>query len=138
MPVAFNVDENKAVTDFLLADSSITDSFGSRIWGGRDVPPPTYKPADGPGLCLKSRGGLDDYTDVVMHPSMQIKVYGATEAVANASYRLLHQRLQNARSADILWARREVTGQLLREPDTEWVFVLVFYKVMLRDLNADD
>lgn len=117
------------------------ESVGKRVWGERDNPPSSYKPDHGSAICFRTRGGIDDDTDHIQHVSVQVKVYGKTEAQAQASARELHLALQHPlaasmpRVAGIKWARREAPGQTLREPETGWVFVLVFYKIMFQGAN---
>lgn len=129
-----NINRSQVVLEYL---EGATSFFTGGIFGGGDYPPSDKKPSDGPMLVFKARPGEDDYSDVIEHISFQFKCYGHTsgdiapEASAEAGEVALHAVLQNAHAPGILWARRETTGQPLREPDTDWPFVLVFYKIML-------
>ncbi len=117
------------------------ESVGNRVWGERDNPPSSYKPSSGAAICFRARGGMDDDTDHIQHVSVQVKVYGKTETQALAAARELHQVLQHPlptsapRVSGLKWARREAPGQTLREPETGWIFVLVFYKIMFQGAN---
>lgn len=125
------VDAPKAVLDFLLAQASLTNVVERRIYAEVDSPPAGYKPADGPAICLKMRGGGQDYESAVLLPSMQFKIYGESEAVVNAAYRALCDALNDKASYTIKYAMLETLGQTLREPGIGWIYVLVFFSVMV-------
>lgn len=129
------IDPHAIVEGFLAVQ---TDLVGVLLYTGEDVPPPGYSPGDsGDCITFKVRGGDSDYEDALLRPSMQFKCYGAsggvpTTAASYALYRTLHDVLHGARSAEILHCERETLGQPLREPDTEWPFVLVHFRFLLR------
>jgi hypothetical protein len=125
------VDALQAVRDFLVAQGALTALTGGRIWAGRDVPPPGYQPADGGAICLNVRGGSVDESDALVLPSVQFKCYGADEVGANEVYRALYDALHNAQAAVVRWARCEILGQTLQEPETGWTFVLAFFQVTI-------
>lgn len=135
-----STDETKAVLELLQAQSALTVVTSTRIWADVDQPPSSYKPADGIGICFKVRGGTDGDPRVLVHPSFQFKVYGtkpneSPELTVRNAARLLHDNLDEKTSKDILTVYREVMPVTLREPDAEWIYALVFYKVMIRNLN---
>lgn len=119
-------DETKIVLDYLLSTT-----LGTRIHADVDSPPAGYTPADGPCFCFKVRGGDDDDTQAVQSVSMQFKVYGATAIEARQAYRDLHNVLKNAKTSKILSSWREALGITLSEPDTGWLYVLVYYSLMI-------
>ncbi len=128
-----STDETLAVISLLEAQSAFT---GWKFFGNVEEPPPPYTPADGVGVCLKVRGGNDGDPIVLMHPSFQFKVYAKDEVVCQAAARTLHDNFNEKYSIDILAVNRETLPVLLREPTArEWIYALVFYKVMLRHLN---
>ena len=134
-----SADETQAVLEFLQAQSALTTLTGSRIWGDRRIPPKGYKPSDGVGICFKVRGGIDHDPSVIMDPSFQFKIYGHVdgtpdEATCRAAARALHDNFQERANKDILTVRREALPVTLQEPETNWTYVLVFYKVMVRSL----
>ena len=47
-----------------LVGTALWALCGARIYAGRDVPPPGYKPGDGPAVCFKVRGGRIDDSEV--------------------------------------------------------------------------
>lgn len=125
------IDPLKATRDYLVADAGLTAQTSTRIYAGRTVPPPDYQPADGGALTFNLRGGRPTYDDDHLLVSAQFKCYGADELAAMTVYRALHDALQNARGAEVRWARAESMGQSLNEPDTGWPFVLAFYEITL-------
>lgn len=121
------INETKTLVDFLLSITALTN----RIYGDTDVPPGSYVPADGPGICLKVRGGPeDDESDAVKECSFQFKVYAIDGPTARAEARKLHAALQNAQTNTIKNARREAQPVTLEEPENGWVFALTFYSVL--------
>ena len=126
------IDALALIRAHLVADATLLARVGERLYAGRDVPPSGYTPDDGAAITFLVRGGGPDYDDALLLPSVQFKCYGTSELEANTTYRALVDALHNSRGASVLWAELEVLGGTLREPDTEWVFVLVFFKIMLR------
>lgn len=130
-----SVDETKAVLDFLMAQSALTALTATRIWADVNEPPPDYKPSVGIGICFKVRGGVDSDPSVLMDPSFQFKVYGDSEVKCRQGARILHDNFQEKANKDILTVRREALPVTLKEPDVDWTYCLVFYRVMVRSLN---
>ena len=130
-----SVNETKVVLDFLLAQSALTAITSTRIWSDVDVPPEGYKPSVGVGICFRVRGGVDHDPSVIVDPSFQFKIYGATEAIARQAARVLHDNFNEKANKDILTVRRETLPVPLKEPDAGWTYALVFYKVMVRSLS---
>jgi hypothetical protein len=126
-------DEAAVLRSELEADEVLADLIETRLWAETDVPASGYVPADGAAICFKLRGGLDDYTDGLQHDSFLFKCYGLTPLLAKGCYRALHAALQNKQAALIKWARREMIGQLLQEPETGWFYVLTAYRVMIQN-----
>ena len=126
-------DEAAVLRSELEADGVLADLISTRLWAETDVPASGYVPADGAAICFKLRGGSDDYTDGLQHDSFLFKCYGLTPLLAKGCYRALHAALQNKQAALIKWARREMIGQLLQEPETGWFYVLTAYKVMIQN-----
>lgn len=125
------VNETKIIVDYLLASNVL----GTRIYGDTDVPPNSYKPVDGSCVCLKVRGGIaDDESDAVKEVSVQFKIYAADPPTARSAARTLHGVFQNARNIKILTARRETQPVTLDEPENGWIYALVFYGVMFKNV----
>ena len=127
------VDVVEKVRSFLAANGALVAVVGTRIYGGRDVPPQGYKPSDGACVTFRVRGGLGDYEDALLKPSVQVKCYGETEAEAGAVYRAVDRALHEGRGQYVLFGEREVLGQALEEPQTGWRYVLGFYLVAVRN-----
>lgn len=135
-----STDENKAVLELLQAQSALTAVTSTRIWSDVDQPPSSYKPTQGVGICFKVRGGSDGNPPVLVHPSFQFKIYGiktgeSPEKTVRNAARLLHDNFDEKTSKDIMTVYREAMPVALQEPDAEWIYALVFYKVMIRNLN---
>jgi len=130
-----STDETLAVLTLLQAQAALTAVTSTRIWADLDTPPAEYKPAQGVGICFKVRAGSDGNPIVLVHPSFQFKIYGASEVACRAAARTLHDNFNEKSDANILTVYREVMPVTLKEPDTNWTFALVFYKVMVRNLN---
>ena len=127
------IDANAKVLTLLEANGALVALTGSRIYAGRDVPPPGYNPGDGSAITFRVRGGPGfDEEDAILTPSFQFKCYGADEIKAMTCYRALVDALHNGYTADVLRGIQESVGQLLEEPSTEWPFVLVFFTVWIR------
>ncbi len=120
-------DALKPVRDMLLIYPSLVDLVGQRIYCHRDNPPEGYAVADGPCICLKTRGGEVDETDELLVPSVQIKCIGRSEMEANTVYLALFGALHHRKSTLVRWAACEVLGQTLIDPETKWVFVLTYF-----------
>lgn len=126
------IDVHTAILDFLLRDAALRDLVGERMYAGRNVPPVGYLPEQGPCVVFKTRGGRPDYEDALLMPSVQFKCYGADEVTAGVVYRMLFDALQSRAGGGILHAESETLGEPLEEPETEWRFVLSFWRVMIR------
>jgi hypothetical protein len=124
-------DPAAAIRAYLLTDADLTALVSTRIWAERSTPIPGYTPAVGGAVCVTVRGGQPSYSDALLCPSIQVKAYGATEALANAVYRAVFAALHNAHAGTVRWGQCDVLGQTLSEPGTgsgtEWPFVLSFF-----------
>lgn len=129
-----SVDETKVVLDFLNAQAPILSAFGTRIWADVEQPAAGYKPADGAAMCFKVRGGIDLDPSVLMDPSFQFKIYADSEVNARSAATTLHDNFEEQANKDILTVRRETLPVTLKEPETDWIYALVFYRVMVRSL----
>jgi hypothetical protein len=124
-------DVESALFDFLHSQPALYALAGERLWAQSNTPPPDYKPSDGAGIAFRARGGAPAYVDVLLHPSFQFKVYGATEETANDAYLALFDALHNGAEGLVRWAQCDVLGQTLHEPETGWPFVLAFFQVWI-------
>ena len=129
------IDPHAVVKEFLEKRSELD---GVSLFAGRSVPPEGYSPDDsGDCLVFKVRGGDSDYEDALLRPSVQFKAYSTSELNAYTLYQTLDDVLHGAHSADILHCERENMGQLLEEAETEWPYVLAYFKFVLRQTDTD-
>lgn len=105
-----------------------TGNAGLRIYAGPDLPP-EYSPANGAGILFNLRGGSQDYTSLVLTPSVQFRTFAGTMKAALAADRALYDVLNDVQCWPIKLARLEIPGQPLTDPESKWPFVLSFYQV---------
>lgn len=110
--------------------SSTVALSSTRVWAERDTPVPGYTPADGPGICFKARDDEYDEEDAVIWVSYQFKFYGLTEMIAYDLYRTFRAEAIPYRGSLVQSIVKQGGGQSLLEPDTEWFYVLAFFRVM--------
>lgn len=126
------IDVAATLSTLLLADAGLAALVGTRIWGGTDVPIRGYTPADGAAVVFRRRGGttLGEQRTALVAPSIQFKIYGATDLAADAAYRALFDFLD---TSPLPWPLRAATaeslGVPLEEPVTGWPFILTFYQL---------
>ena len=126
------IDAPRALREHLLADANVVAQCGDRVWADTDTPAPGYKPSDGGAIVFTFRGGIPDYSDALLVPSVQFKCYGGSSPYdAQETYRVLYDAMQNTAGAEVRHARCEVIGQSLSEPDSGWPFVLTYFKVWI-------
>ena len=123
-------DIEAVVRAYLATVAGITALTGARIYAGVDLPA-GYTPSAGSALIFSIRGGGQDFSSHVLAPSMQFRAYGATEAAARALDQALYAGLNDVKAGSINWARCEVLGQIVREPETGWAYVISFYRVLM-------
>lgn len=131
------VSTSEVILQFLLNQPALVAEINTRIFADRDTPPPEYQPSEGGCICFRRRGGTMDEEAAVLAPSYQFKVYGAElqtespEASAERIDRVLFDVFNFAGSHLIRGAVQETMGQPLREPDTQWAYMLTFYRVQV-------
>lgn len=124
----------------LLADPAISALVGDRIWASRTSPMRGWSPQDGHAICVSIRGGSQlNYVGNDLNVSVQVQCYGSTEFEANRLYRAVFDRLHviDTSIADrgpICHTEVELMGQPLEEQETEWPFVLGFFKTIIRNI----
>jgi len=130
-----SADETQAVLDFLQAQAAVVTLVSTRLWADVEQPEKGYTPNAGPAICFKVRGGVDLDPGVLLDPSFQFKIYGKSEAIARSAARTLHDNFEEKANKDILAVRRETLPVTLQETETDWIYALVFYRVMVRSLT---
>lgn len=124
--------EVNALTELLTHLEAQPEMSGIALYAGENYPPAPRKPSDGPSICFRPRGGVEVEESDHLFPSMQFKCFGSTPLAAWQAYMSLSQALEQP-GARIRWAGPEVTGQALREPETNWPYVLAFYQILIRN-----
>ena len=125
------IDAPAILRGFLLSKTALTALTGTRIWAERFNPPDGYVPSEGSAIAFRARGGNVDYSRALLHNSWQFKCYGLDEGAANALYRTLFNVLDGAQGGGLHSALLEITGQTLREPTTNWPYVLCFFETWM-------
>jgi hypothetical protein len=133
------IDAPAVLHDYLMSQGPLTALIGTRLWAEVDSPPDEgqnrYKPADGPAIAFKSRGGQPDYTNAILHLSWQLKVYGLNTAANNNARRRTYLALMDALHDPLgrggVQAQIEVAGQTLTEPRTGWDYTLIFVETWM-------
>ena len=124
---------------YLIGQPDLTAKLGAmngapNVWAKAD-PPPGYNPATyGAGVVFQVRGGTDTYSTCILRPSIQYRIYGETEAQAQAAYLALYDALRNAKSDtyQLLSTRLEAQGQLTRDPATNWPMIFTAWTHFVR------
>jgi hypothetical protein len=82
-------------------------------------------------LLYTSRGGGEDYSSATLRVSVQFRSFGLTQndaiAVDKALWTVLNDKPKEGTC--MAMARLEVPGQILLDPDTQWIFCLSYYQV---------
>lgn len=123
-------DVHEAIRDYLLT-TTLAQRVGSRIYAGRDVPPPGYKPTDGPCVVFRARGGDIRSDEALVQASIQCRCYGVSERDAYVTYNALVSALHARRGGLMRWAFLEIIGQPMTEPATGWDVILSFFSVWI-------
>lgn len=125
-----NVDLNAKLVQFL--EGALP---GAAIYAGVTYPPAGYDPeADGPAVAFRVRGGNTTEERDHLVPSVQFKVYGNGPLEAWQTYQDLATALTAPAHSHVVWADIDGgLGQPLTEPETGWDFVLVFYRIHIRN-----
>ena len=128
------IDSNKAIRDYLVTQTGLTDLVSTRIYN-----PSLKKGYTLPAIAYSIRGGdSDEYIPGIIGPSFQFRCYDDDPIDARAVYRALYDALQGIQnitvgSYKILSSREEVQGQDLIDPDVPRLYyVLTFFSIQLR------
>lgn len=123
------VDIASTIRTKLTANAALTTIVGSRIYSGVTLPS-GYKPGDGPAVLFAVNGGSPDYGPT-LRPTIQMRCYGIDEATAQQTDRAVFDALHDMRSGQVLYVENDILGQLLAEPETQWRFVLSYYRAQI-------
>jgi hypothetical protein len=126
------IDVGASIHTHLVANVALYALTGERIWGEVEAPDADYDAAtDGQAIAFKTRGGEPDSSDALLQPSVQFQCYGSDEIEANECYRALYAALHHKQGATVRWASCETLGVTLREPDSERIYVLTYFRVWI-------
>lgn len=133
------INDQAILRNYLAAASGVKALTGSRIYASRNVPIEGWKPSAGACLVFKRRGDLPlDESGMAISASYQVKCYGGGGNLnqqlvsAQALYRAVYDVLNFGTSYNILGSQKEGGGDVLTEPDTDFPYVLAFFRVQLR------
>ena len=68
-------------------------------------------------------------------PRVQFKCYGDSPLEANGVYQALADCLENDKTYEVMSATLESGSIDLREPDTDWPYVLSFWRIVVRNTD---
>lgn len=127
-------DWDAVIREYLAGLTNVSAVLGARVYSGSYLPP-GYSPASGPALLFSPRGGGQDFSSHVLSPSIQMRVYAETEAAARAAARAIYDCANDTKSRKIIYARMEdgTFPQLLREPGSDWPYILMFFKFHIQN-----
>lgn len=123
------VDIDAVIRARLVQNVALTALVGSRIYASLN-PPAGYSPSVGPAVVFGVNGGSPDYAPI-LRPTLMFRSYGATEAIARQTDRAVFDALHDYQGGTVLNVVSDVLGQLLAEPDTQWRFVLSYYRALI-------
>lgn len=129
------IDIEATIRKHLAGLASLQAAFGGRIYAGRGLPA-GYKTSDGPAVLFSIRGGGQAYHSQLYMPSVQFRVYAATETAARAADRALYDAINDTQARAIAYMRLEdgTMPTLLNEPDTGWPYMLSYYRFHVQNL----
>lgn len=121
--------------NLLTSLPAITSHFQDRIFFARSTPP-SYRVDNGPALLVTVRGGDQDYTSQLFHPSFQMRCYAKTEKEAREACRHTITALNDTQARGMPWIRMEdgTIPVLLNEPSTDWPYMLFYVKAFMQNL----
>ncbi len=114
--------------------------LAGRVYGSLRQAPEGWKPEDGACIVFAGRGGGGHgESNTMLSVSMQFKCYGggvhlnAQKQSARALYKLLHETIVHRPTYKIMGCQAEGTGIDLEEPETDYPYVLGFFRFQLRN-----
>jgi hypothetical protein len=123
------VDIDATLRAKLVSNNALVALVGARIYAAERLPA-GYKPSDGPAVLFKTNSGTADYGPT-LRPTIQVRCYGLDESTARATDQLVFDALHEMRSGNVLMVELDVLGQMLADPETDWRFVLSYYRAQI-------
>jgi len=129
------IDIEATIREYLAEQTEISATFGKRIYAARSLPA-GYTPDRGPGLLLNVRGGGQAFHSNLYTPSVQMRIYGKTEADVRAAANQLYEAINDTQSREFAYVRMQegTLPSLLNEPGTNWPYVLCYYTFQVRNV----
>ncbi len=129
------LDIDATIRAHLASLAELTAVFGSRMYMGRSLPP-GYKVEQGAALLGMVRGGGQEFHSQLYRPSVQFRVYAATEAEARSAFGALYDALNDTVARGIAYIRQDegTFPVLLNEPETNWPYILSYFTFQLQNL----
>lgn len=112
-----------------MAIPSLTAVVAQRIYASVNLPA-GYQPSQGPAIVFTTSGGAPDYAPL-LRPTLMFRCYGVDEATARRADRALFDAFHGYMGGAVATVVNDVLGQLLAEPDTQWRFVLSYYRALI-------
>lgn len=125
------LDVDATLRAYLSAQAALTIYTGQRLYASLSLPA-TYSPATGAAILFNVRGGSVGF-EKILNPSMQFRTYAQTEAKARQADSALFDSLHDKKSGPMLYAMLETYPQLLLDPETQWPYMLSFYRLLYRN-----
>lgn len=122
------IDVLSTMRTYIADRSSVAALTSNRVYAGVVYPPPEYQPGQY-AICFNARGGALTYDRRLLGESFTFKCYADNEVNAMALYRTLVDAIDDTQGGAIRHVELEISGYPLREPDTDWPFVLTFFRV---------
>jgi hypothetical protein len=123
------VDIDATLRAKLVANPALTAVVGQRIYAAERLPA-GYKPSEGPAVLFKTNGGIAEYGPT-LRPTIQMRCYGLDESTARQVDRLVFDALHELHSGNVLMVELDILGQLVADPETDWRFVLSYYRAQI-------
>jgi hypothetical protein len=121
------IDVDAAIKAYLSSKAGIIAVFGARIYAARFLPA-GYQPVQGPACLFLPRGGSQDYSSQVAIPSVQFRIYAASEGLVRTAAAAIYDGVNDTKGLGIAWARMDdgTFPVMLTEPDTNWPYMLMY------------
>jgi len=125
-------DPDRLLREYLAAKTSGT--FGSRVYAGIDLPD-GYDVKDGAAVLFSLRGGVQAYHNQLWRCSITMRVYANREADARSAAAEVIEQVNDQREGKLIFMRLEegTLPVLLREPKTNWPYVLMYVGMFIRE-----
>lgn len=128
------IDVDATIRSYIAGVPAASAIFDRRIYAARNLPS-GYLPEHGPVCLFAVRGGGQAFSSAVFEPSVQVRIYAATEAQAREAAGKLYDAINDTKSRQIIYARMEdgTLPTMLSEPMTDWPYILMYFKFFIQN-----